>query len=85
MRVTIVCPNEHIEEVRETAKFLVESHLTLTTPVSQSGNLPATHWICNCYLTPEGFAKFNELKKHSTIYLDSPKRVLKEIDLKIIK
>lgn len=85
MRVTIVCPNEHIEEVRESAKLLVKSHLTLTTPLSSNGKLPVTHWLCVCDLTNEGFVKFNELKKHSSIYVDSPKRVLKDLNLYIIK
>ncbi len=85
MRVTIVCPNEHIEEVRERAKLLVKSHLALTTPLSSNGKLPATHWLCACDLTNEGFIKFSELKKHSSIYVSSPKQVLKEINLEIIK
>lgn len=85
MRVTIICPNEHIEEVREKAKSLISSHLALNTPLSMSGELPATHWFCNCYLTDEGFRKLNELKNHSTIYVDKPKSVLRDINLKIIK
>ena len=85
MRVTIVCPNEYIEEVRERATLLVQSHVALTTPVSPTGKLPATHWICNCDLTNEGFIKLNELKKYSSIYTSSPKQVLKEINLEIIK
>lgn len=85
MRVTIVCPNDHIEEVREKAKLLIQSHLALTTPLSSDGNLPATHWLCTCHLTDEGFKKLIELKKHSSIYVDNPKRVLKENGLEIIK
>jgi hypothetical protein len=84
MRVTIVCPNEYIKVVRESAKEIVESHLALTTPLSVSGNLPATHWVCTCYLTNEGFIKLNELKKYSSIYFDAPKKVLKDLKLNII-
>lgn len=85
MRVTIVCPDKHIEEVREGAKLLISSNLTLTTPLSETGKLPATHWLCTCYLSEEGFKKLNELKKYSSIYVDNPKRVLKEINLEVIK
>jgi hypothetical protein len=85
LRVTIICPNEHIEEVRGRSVLLVKSHLTLTTPLSPTGKLPTTHWICTCYLTLEGFNKLIELKNYSSIYLENPKKVLKELNLSIIK
>lgn len=85
MRACIVCANEHIDEVREKAKLIITSHEVLSTPLSQDGSLPVTHWFCTCSLTQEGFIKLNELRKHSSIYIGSPKRVLEEINLKIIK
>lgn len=85
MRVTIICPDEHIKEVREKAKLLTSNLATLKTPLSEIGELPVTHWLCTCYLTNEGFIKLNELKKYSLIYFDNPKKVLEEINLKIIK
>jgi len=84
MRVTIVCPNDYIEVVRERAKLIVQSHLALTTPLPSDGNLPVTHWICTCYLTIDGLIKFNELREYSSIYSKSPKIVLKELNLKKI-
>lgn len=85
MRFSIVCPDEFIDEVREVSKSIISSHITLTTPLSSSGTYPQTHWFCTCYLTDEGIKKFHELKKHTSIYSGSPKSVLKEIGLKIIK
>ncbi len=85
MRISIVCPDEHIDKVREKAKILISSHVSLTTPLSETGKLPATHWFCTCFFTNEGFQKLTELKKYSSIYMGSPKRVLEEINLKIIK
>lgn len=85
MRVTIVCEDKYLTEVREKAKLLLPNQTTLKTPLSESGRLPATHWFCTCYLTNEGFKKLIDLKNYSMIYSETPKRVLKEINLKIIK
>lgn len=85
MRFSIVCPDEHIEEVREVAKSFITSHITLTTPLSPSGSFPQTHWFCTCDLSDEGIKKLLSVKKHTSIYGGSPKSVLEEIGLKIIK
>jgi hypothetical protein len=85
MRFSIVCPDEHIEEVREVAKSFITSHITLTTPLSSTGFPPQTHWFCTCDLSDEGIKKIHSLKKHTSIYSGSPKSVLEEIGLKIIK
>lgn len=85
MRVTIVCEDEHVLQVREKAKELIPNHITLKTPLSPTGKFPQTHWFCTCFLTNDGFNKLIELKKYSMIYCENPKKVLKEINLKIIK
>lgn len=82
MRVTIICPNDHIDGVRERAKLLVDSHLALTTPLSYNGEFPVTHWMCTCYLTGDGFNRLNELSEYSSIYIGSPKMILNTINLK---
>lgn len=85
MRVSILCPDEYIEEVRSTARELISSHIALTTPLSHTGDLPQTHWFCTCYLTDQGIKKFHELKKYTTIYTGNPKVILKELELRIVK
>lgn len=85
MRVSILCPDEYIEEVRSKARELISSHISLTTPLSRSGELPQTHWFCTCYLTNEGMKKIHELKKYTTIYTGNPKAILKELELMIVK
>lgn len=82
MRVTIICPNEYIDGVRERAKLLVDSHLALTTPLSSNGEFPATHWMCTCYLTDDGLNRLNDLREYSSIYIGSPKMVLNTTNLK---
>lgn len=85
MRVTILCEDKWIKGVREKAETVLGKHLALTTPVSKTGKEPATHWLCVCDLTNEGWEKLLEVKKHSIMTQSSPKNVLSELDLKIIK
>lgn len=85
MRVTILCEDRWIDEVREKAKLISGSHFSLKTPVSQTGQNPATHWMCVCEMTDQGYQKLIELKQHSIVSRSSPKLLLEELDLKIIK
>jgi hypothetical protein len=85
MRFSIVCPDEHIQQAREEGKSLISSHVVLTTPLSKTGEMPQTHWFCTCYLTEEGFRKFKDLQKNTSIYQGPPSKVLKDLDLKIIR
>ena len=85
MRITIICEDKHIEQVREKAKELTKTHLALTTPLSATGKEPATHWMCVTYMTDEGLSKLMQLKKHSIISNSLPKLILEELSLKLIK
>jgi len=85
MRICILCQNEWIEEVREVATQVFPEKLTLKTPVSSTGKLPATHWLCVMFVTDEFWEKLQKLKNHSIMTKSSPKNLLEELNLKIIK
>jgi hypothetical protein len=85
MRITIVCEDKWIVEVREKSKYISKNHLPLTIPASPSGEFPVTHWICVSDFSLSGFKELIEIKKRTEIYTSSPKRVLRELNLKIIK
>jgi hypothetical protein len=85
MRITIICEDKYIDEVREKAKIISKSHKSLSIGASPNGEAPATHWICIGDFTNEGFKKIMELKQHCLITNYSPKKRLEELGLKIIK
>ena len=85
MRITILCEDQWIELVRETAKEVFSEKLTLKTPLSKNGKLPATHWLCVLYVTEEFYQKIIKLRKYSIITESSPKLVMSELELKKIE
>jgi hypothetical protein len=85
MRLTIICEDKWIGDVREKAKSISTTHVSLNTPLSPTGKFPATHWICTSYFTKLGAKKVFELKEHSIVSDSSPKILLEEMGLKIIK
>jgi hypothetical protein len=82
--MTIVCEDRHVEEVRESSQALIQSKANMRIPLSPTGNLPATHWMCVLYVTEEGRERLSSLRKHSIIAKASPKFVLSELGLKTI-
>ena len=57
----------------------------LRIPVSETGNLPATHWFCFLNVTEAGYAKLKSVQEHSVIEESGPKEFLEKWNLKIIK
>jgi hypothetical protein len=84
MRMTIVCEDRHVDEVRQKSQSLIRSKNNMRIPLSPTGNLPATHWMCVLYVDEEGRDKLESLKKHSIIAKASPKFLLSDMGLKII-
>lgn len=61
----------------------VKEHLSI--PVSETGELPATHWFCFMNVTDAGYAKVKSVQEHSIIEESSPKEFLAKWNLQIIK
>lgn len=62
---------------------LTKVHLSI--PVSETGELPATHWFCFMNVTQEGYDQLLSIQEHSVIEEGSPKEFLSKWNLKIIK
>lgn len=84
MRVTIICEDSDVEIVREISTSFVKSHVTMTKPLSQDGNLPQSHWMCVCDLSSDIFLKLKGEAKYSKILTGNPKIILNELNLKRI-
>jgi hypothetical protein len=82
-RITILCKNQYIEEVREKAKNIFK-HDVLKTPLSGTGELPASHWICVLHVNDEKYNELMLLKEKSIMIEKSAREILKEFNLKKI-
>ncbi len=86
MRMTIICEDKFIEKVREKAKIISQKHLALSKPLSPTGELPATHWMCVLSVTDKGYERLKNLQEHTIMNTDkNPTTILKEMNLKTIK
>lgn len=57
----------------------------LSIPVSETGQLPATHWFCFVTVTEEGYQKMLAVQEHSIYEELGPKEFLEKWNLQIIK
>jgi hypothetical protein len=57
----------------------------LSIPVSETGQLPATHWFCFMNVDEEGYQKLLAVQEHSIYEESSPKEFLEKWNLKIIR
>jgi hypothetical protein len=55
MQINILCPDKDIVEARQKAKEIpiFSTHHSLTIPVSETGDLPITHWFCTFNVAEE--------------------------------
>jgi hypothetical protein len=83
-RICILSTDANVSEAREIAKEITNSK-TLSTPASETGEEPATHWFCCLSTTDEGHQKLLALQKNSVIEESAPKIFLSKWKLKIIK
>jgi len=83
MKVCISCEDSKKAEVKETAKSIISADI-LKIPVSESGELPATHWFCCLTCNDEMYAKLLAVQNHTTIEVSDPKEFLQKWNLKII-
>lgn len=84
MRVTIVTPDGKVEEARNEARDKFPG-AALRTPLSATGKLPATHWMCVMYTDQQGYDTLLGMRKHSVIANTAPGIVLEEMGLKKIE
>ena len=84
MRVTIICPNNKVDEARQNASSKFGEGL-LKTPLSSNGKMPATHWMCVLFTTEDGYQDLLTMRKNCHIGQISPKILLEEMNLKVIE
>jgi hypothetical protein len=82
-RITILCDDQYIDEVREKAKDIFKNDV-LKTPLSGNGELPISHWICVLHVNDERYNNLISLKDKSIMVEKSARDVLKEFNLKKI-
>jgi hypothetical protein len=85
MRITIICEDKDVEIVRQISTSFIKSHVSMTKPVSQTGQYPQTHWMCVCEVSLEAYKELKETSKYSKIMTGNPKVILNELNLKRIK
>lgn len=85
MKITIICLDKDVEIVREISTSFIKSHVTMSKPVSQTGQYPQTHWMCVCEVSLETYKELKETSKYSQILTGNPKIILNELNLKRIK
>jgi hypothetical protein len=61
----------------------IKEHLSI--PLSETGELPATHWFCFMNVSQTGYDKVKSVQEHSIIEESSPKEFLAKWNLQIIK
>lgn len=83
-RICILSTDENVFEARKIAKAITNGDV-LTTPASEKGEQPATHWFCCLSTTDEGLETLLSLQKNSVIEECGPKEFLSKWKLKIIK
>jgi hypothetical protein len=81
MRICILCEDSKLTAVREK----MNSSNILNTPLSESGNLPATYWFCCIATTQDVADKMLAQAELTTMEISEPKPFLTKWNLQIIK
>lgn len=82
MRINILTEDSKVEQVRRE----IGNPNILKIPVSQTGELPATHWFCTMAGEESKMNAIYEKRKLSIMELDmGPKEFLEKWNLKLIK
>jgi hypothetical protein len=85
MRVCIICEDSKVSYVREKASIIIPNYnLHMSIPLSNTGILPATHWLCVCNVNEDMYNKLLSVQKYSTIVKTVPSILLEELKLKKI-
>jgi len=84
MKVCILCEEQYIDSAREQAKLIVKPN-SLKIPVSETGELPATHYFCFMSVNQDGWNKLMSVQKYSIIEESDKDEFLNKYNLKIIK
>lgn len=74
---------EGLRKFKEKVNLQPAQHLNI--PLSESGNLPATHWFCFMNVDEEGYKKLLAVQEHSVYEESGPKEFLEKWNLKIIR
>jgi len=85
MYICILATNENAEAAREKAKQIeiFQCHNALKIPVSETGELPATHWFCTFRPEEDLKEKIMELQELTEIEMGKPKKFLESRNLKL--
>jgi hypothetical protein len=86
MKICILSTNDNVEEIRIKAREIDQfaSHRNLSIACSETGELPASHWLCTFEASEETAAQLMALQDKSEMVLSEPKEFLRSKNLKII-
>lgn len=84
--ICILAEDAKVEQVREKAKTtwpnISEKHQFLALPLSPTGLLPVTHWLCTLTVTATRVEELKALQEFSTIEEISAKDLMTRMRLK---
>jgi hypothetical protein len=85
MVLCILCNDDDLTQVKQTASDeLGKSANILNIPVSESGELPATHWFCCLHTNKAGYNEYKAVQNLTIMELNNPKDFLAKHNLKKI-
>jgi hypothetical protein len=88
MKICIIATSENVEAIRATAYEKLPQlvgHQLLNFPASPTGELPATHWLCQLEATQELYDTLLSIKNNSVMETKSMKAYLESQDLKLVR
>ncbi len=84
--ICILAEDAKVEQVRDKAKTIwpnaAEKHQFLAIPLSSTGLLPVTHWLCTLTMTAERATELKSLQEFSVIEEISAKALMTRMNLK---
>lgn len=86
--ICILAENAKVELVRDKAKTIwpnvAEKHQFLQIPLSPTGELPVTHWLCTIAMSEERAEELKGIQANSIIEEVSPKVLLTRMNLQYV-
>lgn len=85
MILCILCKDEDLVTVRQTASTsLGKVGQVLNTPLSATGDGPATHWFCHFNVNEKRYQEYLAVQNLTTMEISNPKDFLEKHGLKIV-
>ena len=86
MIICILCTDENIAVVRERAKEIPQfaSHTALAIPVSETAEMPPSHWFCTFNASDGVYQAIKELQEYTEVEESQPQAFMESRNLKVI-